>query len=100
MYIPNDDSRNYLFCRLQLVVITFGYSTKRTNQSKFNKSPQGCWANKKEMSPPIEPINQNSIKVSKVVKPANKKMLLEHFGDLYNKQPDVHSLHALESWIE
>ena len=28
MYIPNDDTQNYLFCRLQLVVETFGNSTK------------------------------------------------------------------------
>ena len=38
MYIPNDDSQNY---PLQLVVETFGHWTKWTNQSKFNKSPQG-----------------------------------------------------------
>ena len=25
MYIPNDKTPNYLFCRLQLVVETFGY---------------------------------------------------------------------------
>ena len=36
-YIPNDDT----FSRLQLVVETFGHSTKLTNQSKFNKSLQG-----------------------------------------------------------
>ena len=42
MYIPKDDTQNYIFCRLQLVVETFGYSTSWTNQSKskFNKSPQ------------------------------------------------------------
>ena len=28
MYIPNDGIQNYLFCRLQLVVETFGNSTK------------------------------------------------------------------------
>ena len=27
MYISNDDSQNYPFCRLQLVVKTFGHST-------------------------------------------------------------------------
>ena len=41
-YIPNDDTQNYYLCRLQLVVETFGHWTKWTNQSKFNKSPQGC----------------------------------------------------------
>ena len=38
MYIPNDDTKNNSFCRFQLVVETFGHSTKETNQSKFNKS--------------------------------------------------------------
>ena len=42
MYIPNDVAQNYPFWRLQLVVVTFGHSTKGTNQSKFNKNPQGC----------------------------------------------------------
>ena len=42
VYIPNDDTQNYPLCRLQLVVETFGHSSKLTNQSKFNKSPQGC----------------------------------------------------------
>ena len=42
MYIANDDTQNCPFCRLQLVVETFGNSTKWTNQWKFNKSPQGC----------------------------------------------------------
>ena len=27
MYKPNDDTQNYLFCRLQLVVETFGHLT-------------------------------------------------------------------------
>ena len=27
MYIPNDDTQNYLFCRLQYMVGTFGQST-------------------------------------------------------------------------
>ena len=39
MYIPSDSTQNYLFCWLQFVVETFGHSTKRTNKSKFNKSP-------------------------------------------------------------
>ena len=42
MYIPNDDTQNYPFCRLHLVVETLGHSTKLTNQSNFNKNPQGC----------------------------------------------------------
>ena len=45
MYIPNDDTHNYPFCRLKLVAESFGHSSKWTNQSKFNKSPQGCKAN-------------------------------------------------------
>ena len=36
MYIPNDDTQNYPFCNLQLVVETFGHLTRRTNQSKYN----------------------------------------------------------------
>ena len=27
MYIPNDDTQNYPFCRLQIVVETFEHST-------------------------------------------------------------------------
>ena len=49
MYIPNEDTQKYYFCRLQLVVKTIGHSTKWT---------------------------QNSIKVTKVVKPINKQTLL------------------------
>ena len=41
MYIPNDDTQQHPFCRLQLVVETFGHSSL-INQSKFNKSPQRC----------------------------------------------------------
>ena len=48
MYILNDDTQNYLFCRLQLVMETFVHSTKWTNQSKFNIGPQNCWANEYE----------------------------------------------------
>ena len=36
MYIPNDDTNNYPFCRLKLVVETFEYTTESTNQ----KSPK------------------------------------------------------------
>ena len=39
-----------------------------------------------------EPTNQISIKVPKVVKQTNKKMLLQVFGDKCNKLPNVPSL--------
>ena len=48
IYIPNDDTQNYPFCRLNLVVKTFGHSTKWTTQLKFNISPQGSCANEYE----------------------------------------------------
>ena len=41
---------------------------------------------------------QNSIKVSKVVKPTNKKTLLQNFGDKCNKQPNVPSLPEDIEW--
>ena len=41
-YIPNGDTQIYPYCKLQLVGETLGHSTKLTNQSKFNQSPQGC----------------------------------------------------------
>ena len=47
MYITNDGTQNYHFCRLKLVVETFEHST-----------------------------NLNILKVPKVVKPMNEKMLL------------------------
>ncbi len=56
MYSPNDDAQNYAFCRLQLVVKTFGHLT-------------------------YEPTNHILIKLPKVVKPTNKKMLIYIFGD-------------------
>ena len=46
--ISNEDTQNYLFCRLQKVVETFRHSTN-------------------------EPTNQNLIKVPKVVEPTKKK---------------------------
>ena len=46
MYIPNDDTQNYQFCKLQLMV--------------------------KKLETSNELANQNSIKVTKVIKPANK----------------------------
>ena len=67
MYIPNEDTQNCPFWRLQLVVETFGHSTKWANQSKL-------------------------IEVPKVVKPTNKKILLQNFGAEGNKQPIVPSL--------
>ncbi len=42
MYISNDDTQNYPFYSLELVVETFGHLTQWTNQSKYNKCPQGC----------------------------------------------------------
>ena len=54
--------------KLQLMVETFGHSSKWSKQS------------------------QNSKKVPKVVKLTNKKMLLQDFGDFCNKQPNVPSL--------
>ena len=39
IYIPNDDTQNYPFCRLKLLVETFKHSSLRTNQSKFTKIP-------------------------------------------------------------
>ena len=30
MYIPNDDTQNYFYCRLQLVVKTFGHSNNQS----------------------------------------------------------------------
>ena len=47
MYIPNDNTKNYPLCRLQLMVETFGHSTKWTSQLKFNKSKQFRPMNKK-----------------------------------------------------
>ncbi len=61
-YIPNDDTQNYPFCRLQYVVETFGHSTKWTNQS-------------------------NSMKVPKVVEPTNKKRYYKFFGTCVINSP-------------
>ena len=64
MYNPNNDTQNSLFCRLQLLVEMFGLDTQ------LNKS-----------------TDQNSLKVTKVVKPTNKKMLgIQNFRDWCNKQ--------------
>ena len=40
----------------------------------------------------MNPTNQNSIKVPKVVKPMNKKTLLKDFGDKCNKQLNVQDI--------
>ena len=67
MYIPNDDTYNYPFCRL-----------KRLN-TQLNVA-----------------TNRNSIKVHNVVKSTNKKELLSNFGDWCNKPPNVPSLPGLK----
>ena len=46
LYIPNEDTQNYPFCRLQLVVLTFGHS--EMNLSNFYKSPQSFKANERK----------------------------------------------------
>ena len=40
MYVSNDDTKNYPFYGLQLVVETFAYLTWWSNQSKFIKVPK------------------------------------------------------------
>ena len=42
IYIPNDDTQNNPFCRLQLVIEMFGHSTLWTNQ--FDESPKNYLA--------------------------------------------------------
>ena len=37
MYIPNEDTQKYPFCRLKFVVETFEHSTEETKQSKITK---------------------------------------------------------------
>ena len=44
VYIPIDDKQNYTSFLLQLLVETFGHTTRLNNKSKFYKSPQGCEA--------------------------------------------------------
>ena len=65
MYIPDDDTQNYPFFRLQVMVEMFLHSTLLTNESKFNKSQQivkptrkkyktlGTGVIKSPMSPPF-----------------------------------------------
>ena len=72
LYISNDDTQQYPFCRLKLVVETMTHS-------KVDK-----------------PKNQNSVKVSKVVKPTNKKhYCITLRTRMINKQPIMHSLSLL-----
>ena len=54
MNIPNDDTQNYPFCRIELMF--------KTLYALLN-----------------EPTNQNSIKVPKVFNSTNKKMFLKDF---------------------
>ena len=56
MYIPNDATQNYLFCRLELVVETFGHLTLWTKKT-------------------------NRIKAPKFIKQTNKKTLFKNLGD-------------------
>ena len=51
MYIPKDDTQNYPFCRLKLMVETYEHSTLCIKQSKFTQ-------------------------VSKNIKPTNKKIFI------------------------
>ena len=67
MYIPNANTQNCPFYKLQLVIETFGHSTNKLTI-------------------------KNSIKVQQIVMPTNKKTLFGEFGDYYNKQPIVPSL--------
>ena len=60
MYIPHDNTQNYHFCKVQLVVETFGQLNDQTNQ--------------------------NSLKIPKVVKPTNEKTLLQNFEKQQNNK--------------
>ena len=55
LYILNNNTQNYPFCRLKLVVETFELS---------------------------KPTNENSGKIPKIVKQTNKKTVLQIFGGL------------------
>ena len=63
MYIPNNDTKNYPFCRLKSVVDMFEYSSYRTNQSKFIIVPKVIKAiNKKTLgtsviNSPLSPLS-------------------------------------------
>ena len=92
IYFPNDARQNYPFCKLQLVVETFGHSTKQTNLSKFNKSPKSCLAKKDKirkryyktlwisvinspMSPPSLDIRMATFIETNELKATNKEFL-------------------------
>ena len=48
MKIPNDDTQNYPFCRLKLVIKSFEHATIWTSQLKFTNVPKvGKLTNKK-----------------------------------------------------
>ena len=70
MYIPNNDSQNYPFYSLQLVVEMFDLQLK-------------------------EPTNQKSKKVSKVVEPADKKTSYKAIGTSVKKTPQC----PLPPWL-
>ncbi len=66
MYIPNDDKQNYSFCRLQLLIETFGHSIKIQCKSlkllsqKINKlyyKNLGTSVMKSPLSPPSLPLH-------------------------------------------
>ena len=40
IYKPNDDTQNYPFCRLQILVKTFGHLTKETENQNSIKVPR------------------------------------------------------------
>ena len=65
MYIPNDDTQNYSFCRFQLLVEKSGLDL-------------------------TEQTNRNLMKVPKAVEPTNKKTY--PITKLYNKQPNLPSV--------
>ena len=95
MYIPDNDTQNYFFCKLQLVVETFEHSTWWTNQLKLNKS---CYDNEKktllslttdtiklwhDMTWKLNLMNQTikiKLKSPKLLS-QRKKTILENFGD-------------------
>ena len=67
------------FCRLQLVVETFRYSTKLINKSKFLNSYK---VEKPTNNKTLDLMDQQfNIQVPKVVKLMNKITLFNNFGD-------------------
>ena len=49
IYISNDETQNYPFCRLKLVVETFEHLTKWTNQLKFTEVTEATKPTNKQM---------------------------------------------------